>query len=77
MAGESSTLRRELEGFKLSTGKISERVKSVGDIWSDGSYASLKTQIEELAKKSRSVIENGNNVCISIDKFFSIAAEEV
>ena len=77
MTGDSTALRRELEGFKLSTGKISERINGVGDIWRDSNYASLQVQVSELAKKSKTVIENGDRVCSSADKFFSIAAEEV
>ena len=72
-----SMLQRELEGFKLSTGKISEKINGVGDIWKDRNYASLQTQIGELAKKSRTVIENGERACSSIDKFFAIAAEKI
>jgi len=77
MAGESSALRREIENFKLSTGKISEKINGAGDIWRDSNYASLQAQIGELAKKSRTVIENSDKACSSIEKFFSIAAEEV
>ena len=76
MVGKSSALRRELEGFKLSTEKISGRLKAVGDIWSDGNYKSLQTQISDLAKNSKMVLVNGDNACSGIDKFFSIAAEE-
>ena len=72
-----SMLQRELKDFKLSTGKISEKINGVGDIWKDSNYASLQTQIGELAKKSRTVIENGERACSSIDKFFAIAAEKV
>ena len=75
MAGESSALRKELEGFKLSTGKISDRINGVGDIWKDSNYASLQKQIGELAKKSRMVIESGERICSDTDKFFAIAAE--
>ena len=77
MAGESSALRRELEGFKSSTGKISEKINGVGDIWKDNNYASLQVQIGELAKKVKIVIENGDRACSSIDRFFSIVEEDV
>ena len=77
MAGESAALRKELERFKIATGKLSQKINGVGEIWRDGNYASLQTQIGELAKNSKTVIENGNNACSSIDKFFSIAAEKV
>ena len=77
MVRESSALRKELDGFKFSTGKISEKIDGVGDIWRDSNYASLQVQIGDLAKKSKAVIENGDRVCSSVDKFFSIAAEEV
>jgi len=70
-------LRKELDGFKFSTGKISEKINGVSDIWRDNNYASLQTQIGELAKKSKTVIEYGDRACLSIDRFFTIAAEEV
>ena len=73
----ASALKRELEGFKLSTGKISEKINSVGSFWSDGNYASLQARIGELAKMSKIVIESGEKACSSIDKFFAIVAEEV
>ena len=73
----SFALRKEIEGFKLSTGKISEKINGVGDIWRDNNYASLQTQIGELAKTSRTVIESSERACSSIDKFFNIATEEV
>jgi len=77
MSEKSSALKKELEGFKMSTGKISEKINSVSDIWKDSNYASLQSQIGELAKKVKVVIENGDKVCSSIDKFFSIVAEDV
>ena len=77
MESKSSALRKELESFKLSTSKISEKLNGVSDIWQDSNYASLQTQISELAKASRTVIESGERVCINADKFFKIAAEEV
>ena len=73
----SSALRNELEVFRLSTGRLSRSINGVGDIWKDNNYASLQVQISELAKKSKTVIESGDRTCSSIDKFFSIAAEEV
>jgi len=75
MVEKSSSLRRELEGFKLSAGRISEKINGVGGIWRDNNYASLQTQVGELAKKSKMVIESGERVCFGIDKFFTIAAE--
>lgn len=77
MAGESSKLRRDLEGFKQSTAQLSGKINGVGDIWRDGNYASLHAQIGELAKNSRTVIESGEKICYSVDKFFAIAAEKV
>ena len=74
---KSSALRREIESFKLSTMKISEKINGVSDIWQDSNYASLQTQISELAKNSRIVIENGEIACSGVDKFFSIATEGV
>ncbi len=77
MAGESLQLRKEIERFKLSTMKISEKINSVSDIWRDNNYASLQAQIGELAKNSKTVVESGEKTCSSIDKFFEIAAEKV
>ena len=73
----ASGLKKELDGFKLSTGKISEKINGVSGIWKDSNYASLQTQIGELAKKSKLVIESGERACGSIDKFFAIATENV
>ena len=73
----SFTLRRELESFKLSTGRISEKINAVADIWQDSNYASLQIQISELAKNSKTVIERGESTCSNIDRFFAIAIEEV
>jgi len=77
LASKTSGLRREIENFKLSTGKISEKLNNANDIWNDSNYISLQTQVGELAKNSKTVIENGDRSCSSIDKFFAIAAEEV
>jgi len=77
MTDSSSSLRRELEGFKASTRKISERINGVGDIWNDSRYSSLQTQIGELAKKSKTVIEGGERACSSIDRFFTIVGESI
>ena len=77
MAGESSNLRRELEGFKQSTARLSGKINGVSDIWKDSNYAALQTQIGELAKSTRTVIDSGEKLCVCIDKFFTIAAEKV
>ena len=77
MTSNSSILRKEIESFKISTGKISEKLNSVGDMWTDQNYASLSKQIQELAKQSKIVIESGDKACMSIDKFFNIAGEAV
>ena len=77
MINGSSVLKKELEGFKLSTRKISEKINGVSGIWNDSNYASLQTQIGELAKKSKVVIESGERVCSCIDKFFAVATENV
>ena len=77
MTGESSKFRRELEGFKQSTAKLSGQINSVGDIWRDGKYDALKTRIGELAKNSSTVIKSGDEACRAIDKFFTIAAEKI
>jgi hypothetical protein len=74
--GESAILQKELEAFKLSTGKISSKINGVSDIWRDGNYASLQAQVGELAKQAKTVIENGERACSSIDQFFAIVAEE-
>jgi len=73
----ASGIKKELDGFRLSTGKISEKINGVSDFWKDNNYASLQTQIGELAKKSKAVIESGERACASIDKFFVVAAEDV
>lgn len=70
-----SGLKNELEKFKFSTVKISERVNGVGNIWNDGNFVSLRVQIVDLAKASKTVIESGERTCSSMDKFFKIAAE--
>ena len=77
MTSNSSALRKEIENFRASTGKISEKLNNVGDMWTDQNYASLSTQIQELAKHSKIIIESGDKSCTSIDKFFSIAGEDV
>ena len=77
MSSESANLRRELEAFKVSTGKLSNKINRIGDIWRDRNYASLHIQMGELAKSSRTVIESGDKACSSINSFFAIAAEEV
>jgi len=73
----ASGLRKEIDGFRLATGKISEKINGVSDIWRDSNYASLQTQIGELAKKSKTIIESGERACTSIDKFFAVAVEDV
>ena len=40
----ASAMKKELEGFKLSTEKISGKINAVGDIWRDGNYISLQAQ---------------------------------
>jgi len=76
MINTSSDLRKELDSFKHSTARISEKINGVSDIWRDNNYTSLQTQIGELAKTSRMVIDSGERVCSGIDKFFAIATEE-
>ena len=77
MADESKKLRKELEDFKQSTSRLSDKIKGVGDIWKDENYASLSSQIKELAKSSKIVIESGERACSSMEKFFNIASEDV
>jgi hypothetical protein len=77
MAGESAKLRREIEGFKQSTAKLSTKINEAGSVWKDANYATLSSQIGELAKSSRTVIESGEKTCSSIDKFFTTAAEDI
>ena len=74
---ESASLKRNIDDFRLSTKKISERISAAGEIWKDSNYASLQKQIGELAKSSRTVIENGEKTCAGIDKFFDIANEQI
>ena len=73
----SSNIKKYLDNFRLSTRKISERVGRVGDIWRDDNYSALQTQMGELARASKSVIESGDRACTSIDKFFDIANEKI
>ena len=77
MTYNSTALRKELENFRLSTGKISKGINGVGDIWGDGNYALLHVQIGELAKNSKAVIESGERVCSSADRYFAVADEDV
>ena len=75
--GESANIKRNIESFKAASMKIGDRINKAGDIWKDSSYASLQKQMGELAKASKSVIENGERTCGSIDKFFAIAKENI
>ena len=74
---ESTNLRRNIESFKAASMKIGDKINGVGDIWRDSNYAALQKQMGELAKASKSVIENGEKTCVCIDKFFTIANEKV
>ena len=71
------SLKKELEDFKVSTGKISDRINGVGDIWRDNHHSLLQERISDLAKASRAVIENGEKTCVCVDHFFNIVAEEI
>jgi len=73
----SANLKRDIDDFKLSSRKISQKISNTGDIWKDENYTSLQKQMGELAKASRSVIENGERVYTSADKFFEIANEKI
>jgi len=77
MVNHSSAIRKELDGFRLSTGKISEKINGVSEVWKDSNYASLQAQIGELAKKSKAVIEYSEKACSSINRFFAIVEEKV
>jgi len=77
MSNESAKLRRELEGFKQSAAKLSEKINGVSEVWRDQNYAALHVQMGELAKSSKTVIDDGEKTCSCIEKFFSIAAESV
>lgn len=74
---ESANLKRNIDSFRLSTKKISERISGVGDIWRDNNYSSLQKQMGELARASKSVIESGDKTCTSVDKFFDIVSEKI
>jgi hypothetical protein len=71
-----SNMKKETEGFKLSVRKISDKLKSVGNIWSDSNYEALSGQIKDLAKTSRETIENGEQTCSHVKRFNDIAAEK-
>ena len=77
MAGESKKILKEIEDFNNSSVKLGTKIKEVGDDWKDENYTSLRTQVAELAKSSKTVVESGKNTCSCIEKFFSIAAEDV
>jgi len=77
MADDSLKMRKEIEAFKQSTAKLSDKINAAGDLWRDSSYSTLKVQIGELAKNSRTVVEGGERVSSSTDRFFAIAAEDV
>ena len=77
MNEKSLKLRKELESFKQSTGKLSSKINEVNDVWNDDNYAMLQTRIIELSKQTKTVIVNGDRACVDIDKFFSIADEPV
>ena len=47
MANNSSALKKEIESFKLSTMKISDKINSVSNIWNDNNFSSLQTQMSE------------------------------
>jgi len=74
---ESANLKRNIEGFQQNTRKMGDRINNASDIWKDSNYSSLQKQMGELAKASKSVIENGERACASIDKFFNIASERI
>jgi len=74
---ESANLKRHIDGFRLSAVLVGDKINNVGDVWKDNNYAALQKQIGELAKASKSVIENGERACVSIDKFFAIANEKI
>ena len=73
----SANLKVNIENFKTASMKISNKINNVGDIWKDSNYAALQKQIGNPAKASKSVIENGEKTCISIDKFFTVANEKI
>ena len=77
MNNTASELRRQVDGFNLSTAKVGQKINAAGDIWKDANYDSLKDRIGDLAKSARAVSERGDGACSSIGRFFSIAAEEV
>ena len=74
---ESANLKKNIDSFRLSAKKVSDKINIASDIWKDSSYAALKKQMGELAKVSKSVIENGEKTCANTDKFFVIANERI
>ena len=77
MTSDTSGLKREIESFKQSTSRLSDKINSVGEIWQDANFASLQAQISELAKASRSVVEIGDTVSKNAERFFAITKESV
>jgi len=74
---ESANLKRNINSFRLSAKKVSDKINNTGDIWKDKNYSALQKQMGELAKVSKSVIDNGERTCASTDKFFAIANERI
>jgi len=74
---ESANLKRNIDSFRLSAKKVSDKINNTGDIWKDKNYSALQKQMGELAKASKSVIDNGERTCASADKFFAIANERI
>jgi len=77
MTSNSSGLKQEIESFKQFTCKLSDKINSVDDLWRDNNYTSLQSQIGELAKVSRTVIENGEKACSATNGFFAVSNEDV
>jgi len=77
MTNNLTDIKRHLEDFRLSTSKLSVKINGLSEIWNDDNCASLQAQIGELAKSSRTLIENGARACANAEKFFAIAEEKV
>jgi len=77
MINESTLLKKEIDYFQVSTGKLSQKINGVGNLWQDKNYITLQKQINELAKMSRVVLENGSRASKSISLFITTANEDV
>jgi hypothetical protein len=73
----SASIKKEIECFRLSTRRLSDKINGASDLWKDANYASLQSKMNELAQHSKTVIHEGESACRNIDVFFNIALENI